>query len=135
MSKAPIWLLLTVLCLGCSDPLMSLAKNKQRTEEARRQVVVEKMKLLGSAMHANYNAPQDAVLTVTHEVVSESEYYSTSPQQGRPADGMIAAGTKVGIINDAEEDYVLVRSPDGVEGYITSDALTVLPEYWSDVDN
>ena len=129
MRKASIWLLLTVLCLGCYD-----AKKAQRAKQAQRKAVVNDLKQRGLAMHANQNVQQEAVVTVTHEVVTESEYYSTSPQQGRPSDGMFAAGTKVSVIKDAG-NYVLARSAEGVEGYVTSEALTLLADDRSDVSD
>jgi hypothetical protein len=55
-------------------------------------------------------------------IVAEVEYYNSGPQQGRPPDGKLPAGTNVNVLRRTG-GYSLVRSPDGVEAYIASDAI------------
>jgi len=58
----------------------------------------------------------------SHVIAAEVEYYTTGPQQGRPPDGKFPAGTKVNIVREAGS-YILVRSQDGVEAYVSGDAI------------
>jgi carbon storage regulator len=60
--------------------------------------------------------------TFTHVIGTETEYYTTGPQQGRPPDGKSSAGTQVNIVEEAGS-YTLVRSEDGMQAYEASDAL------------
>ncbi len=64
-------------------------------------------------------------LPLTHEIAMETEYYLTGPQQGRPADGRLRAGTKVALVK-GEGSYSLVCSADGIKVYVSTDALTPL---------
>ena len=114
MRVGSMWLLLTVLCLGCNDP-----------DEARREAARNNLKRIGLAFQNYHAAQQDAIVAELHEIAVDSEYYTTGPQQGRPADGTFAAGTEVSIV-DAAGSYILVRSGDGVEGYVASDAVKSL---------
>jgi hypothetical protein len=63
--------------------------------------------------------PESFPLVLTEEV----EYYKTGPQQGQPPDGKFAAGTKVNV-RRRTGSYSLVRTSDGVEGYVSSDAIS-----------
>ena len=58
----------------------------------------------------------------THVVSSESAYYTSGPQQGRPPDGTFKPGTRVELLKDAGS-YSLVRSDGGIEAYVATDAL------------
>jgi len=60
--------------------------------------------------------------TFTHLIGTETEYYTTGPQQGRPPDGEFSAGTQVNIVEEAGS-YTLVQSEDGMQAYVVSDAL------------
>jgi hypothetical protein len=60
--------------------------------------------------------------TFGHVIVEEVEYYTSSPAQGRPPDGKLAAGTKVRIRRNTG-GYSLVKTPEGTEGYVDSDAV------------
>lgn len=51
---------------------------------------------------------------------SDVEYYTTSPAQGRPADGKLPAGTKVKVIDKAGS-YVRVMAV--IEAYVPADSL------------
>ncbi|REJ96476.1 MAG: hypothetical protein DWQ35_04585 [Planctomycetota bacterium] len=64
---------------------------------------------------------------VTHSVEKATEYYVGGPQQGRPADGIIEAGTEVSLIETAGS-YALVLTEDGVRGYVAIDALVKLSD-------
>lgn len=58
----------------------------------------------------------------THVVQRDAEYYLTGPQQARPPDGTLPAGSRVTLLRDAGS-YCLVRSAEGVEAYVATDVL------------
>ena len=63
----------------------------------------------------------------SHVIATETEYYTTGPQQGRPPDGKFPAGTKVTIVQEAGS-YTQIRSEDGIEAYVSSDAIKELDQ-------
>jgi hypothetical protein len=71
-----------------------------------------------SDFHITVSEPE----TFGHLIVQEVEYYASSPAQGRPPDGKFAAGTKVRIRRNTG-GYSLVKTADGIEGYVSSDAV------------
>ncbi len=111
MRIASFCLLLGVLCLGCN-----------RAEEARLRAVENNLKQIELALHNYEEKLKRPVSGPSHVILSETEYYTTGPQQGRPADGKFAAGTKVSILEEAGS-YVLVRSEGGVEAYVAADEI------------
>jgi hypothetical protein len=60
--------------------------------------------------------------TWTHILKRDTAFYSTGPQQGRPADGQLGKGEKVRRIKDAGS-YCQVRTEDGRAVYVACDAL------------
>ncbi len=70
----------------------------------------------------NKHDKKKPVLKFSHVIKFEIEYYTTGPQQGRPADGKFPAGTKVSIVKKAGS-YVLVQSEKGVSAYVSTDAV------------
>jgi hypothetical protein len=62
---------------------------------------------------------------MTHAVTYDVNYYMSGPQQARPPEGSFKAGTKVQLIQDAGS-YSLVCSEDGIQAYISSDAIKAL---------
>jgi serpin B len=107
----PICLLLSVLCLGCN-----------RAEEPRRKAVENKLEQIGEELKNYDERDETSVSELSHVIATETEYYTTGPQQGRPPDGKLPAGTKVSIVEDAGS-YVLVRSDGGIEAYVAADAV------------
>ena len=61
----------------------------------------------------------------THSVVNETPFYLDGPQQARPADGVLAAGTEVTLV-EASGSYALVTLPDGRRAYVATDSLVEL---------
>lgn len=61
----------------------------------------------------------------THVIVLETVYYTTGPQQARPADGKFEAGTKVKLLRRAGS-YSQVKTEKGILAYVASDALKPL---------
>ena len=61
----------------------------------------------------------------THVVQSDTEYYTSGPQQGRPPDGTFKAGVKVRVIEEAGS-YSRVESADGVQAYVAGGDLAPL---------
>ena len=60
--------------------------------------------------------------TFTHTVTIDTEYYTDGPQQARPPDGTMKAGTKVTLVEEAGS-YCRVKSENGIEGYVVADSL------------
>jgi hypothetical protein len=63
--------------------------------------------------------------TNTHTVTSDTEYYRDGPQQARPADGILAAGTRVRLVQESGS-YSLVESSDRMQVYVASASLQPL---------
>lgn len=61
----------------------------------------------------------------THRLVRDTEYYSTSPSQGRAADGTIPAGMRCAVTVYAGI-YARVSTEDERSGYVDGTALEVL---------
>jgi hypothetical protein len=61
----------------------------------------------------------------THRVVNETPFYLDGPQQARPADGVLAAGTEVTLV-ETSGSYALVTLPDDRRAYVASDSLVEL---------
>ncbi|QDU64536.1 hypothetical protein Pan216_54260 [Planctomycetes bacterium Pan216] len=101
--------LMIALGTGCDTAMQA-----QREEEARRKATVKKLKQLGEKLHEQHTSFPSVLPFAT-------EYYTTGPQQGRPADGTFPAGTKVRII-EKFGSYVLVKSEGGTPAYIAADA-------------
>ncbi len=58
----------------------------------------------------------------THVVTTDTPYYESGPQQSRPPEGTLRAGTRVRILEEAGS-YTRVETEDGIRGYVASDAL------------
>jgi hypothetical protein len=71
------------------------------------------------APYASASRPAE---TFSYPLIRDVEYYTSGPQQGRPPDGTLSAGTKVNVLRRTGS-YSLVRTAEGVEGYIASDAI------------
>jgi hypothetical protein len=71
-------------------------------------------------------APQveqpESAISSGHALAANTEYYLDGPQQARPPDGTLKAGTKVMVIEDAGS-YCRVRSEDGIVAFIAADAI------------
>lgn len=61
----------------------------------------------------------------THELASSTELYRGGPQQARPADRRLDAGTLVRVIETAGS-YTLIELEDGDGGYVLTNALLPL---------
>ena len=68
------------------------------------------------------SAPKAPEGEPTHVVVSDTQYYANGPQQARPPDGTIVAGTKV-FVTQENGSYVVVQTADGVTGHVSVDAI------------
>ena len=62
---------------------------------------------------------------ITHYVTAETEFYSTSPQQGRPPDGKLVAGLRVALLSSAGS-YAQVQIPSGQDAWVAQASLTRL---------
>ena len=61
----------------------------------------------------------------THRVVNETPFYLDGPQQARLADGVLAAGTEVTLV-ETPGSYALVTLPDDRRAYVATDSLVEL---------
>jgi hypothetical protein len=59
----------------------------------------------------------------THVVVADTPYYLGGPQQARPPEGTLKAGTKVAVLRDTSS-YLLVNSETGLRAYVAKRAVT-----------
>lgn len=55
-------------------------------------------------------------------ITSSTAYYRDGPQQGRPADGTLAEGTRIRVIADAGS-YSVVQTADGIHAYVSTGAI------------
>ncbi|MDG2127826.1 MAG: serpin family protein [Fuerstiella sp.] len=111
MRSCLVVLLMSVICLGCN-----------RAEEARRKAVENNLKQIESALKNDHETYTSAEPEVSHVIATETEYYTTGPQQGRPPDGKLPRGTKVSVVEMAGS-YVLVKPESGIEVYIAADSV------------
>jgi hypothetical protein len=109
-----IYLLLSVLGLGCN-----------RTETNQPQPTENQLSQTGDELKQHLETQPARVSKVSHVLTADTEYYTTGPQQGRPADGKFLAGTKVSIVEDAGS-YLLVQPASGLAAYITADVVEPL---------
>ena len=63
--------------------------------------------------------------SAAHVIQVETHYYTTGPQQGRPADGKFPSGTRIKLLK-VSGNYSLVESDDGIVAYVSSDSLKPL---------
>ena len=61
----------------------------------------------------------------SHTVTADTEYYRDGPQQARPADGVLPAGTMVRLLRESGS-YSLVETSDRMQVYVASDSLQPL---------
>ena len=107
----PILLLMIVSGMGCD-----------RADEARRRSVENRPKQIADQTKDHHETDKSSVSVFSHVIAGETEYYSTGPQQARPADGTFPAGTAINVIEEAGS-YVLVRAARGPEAYVAADAV------------
>ncbi len=62
----------------------------------------------------------------THMVPTDTVYYTTGPQQGRPPDGTFGVGTKVWLL-EKNGSYARVRTGTDIEAYVAIESLAPLP--------
>jgi hypothetical protein len=103
----------TPVCLSLAVALLGGCSGKTRSES-------------GEKTTSTPLPPKDSTGYQTdgysHLIHADTDYYTTGPQQGRPPDGQLPAGTKVNVVREAGS-YTLVRTEAGVEAYVASDAL------------
>lgn len=104
-------LLLISPCLGCN-----------RTEEVRQQAVAETLKKIELALREYHETQLPPASEFTHVMAGPTDYYTTGPQQGRPADGTFSAGTRANIVQEAGP-YVLIQTESSGKGYVPTDAI------------
>ena len=96
------------LFLGCNQPSIRNTAEKPTDDEP--------------TLKFQPKEPEAIKAEYTHVIVTETEYYTTGPQQGRPPDGTFQAGTKVTLVEETGS-YLLVNAKDGTQGYVAADAL------------
>jgi hypothetical protein len=114
-SKLSIWKTLvglgaTVVLTGCGGPQPEAVETSEKVTPQEASAVEETV--------ATENA-------YTHELTVETPYYTEGPQQARPPDGIMQAGTKAKIVEDAGS-YALIEMEDGTKAYVIADSLKKL---------
>ncbi|HEX5105245.1 MAG TPA: serpin family protein [Pirellulaceae bacterium] len=62
-------------------------------------------------------------MAATHLIAADTPYYKSGPQQGRPADGTLKAGTRVQLVK-AAGSFSQVKADSGVVAYVAAQSLT-----------
>ena len=106
-----IYLPLCVLCLGCRP-----------AEQAPNQTTTATHSQHEHELEQPIRVQTSSIPETTHVITSETAYYTTGPQQGRPADGNFTADPR-GRLVETMGSYALVQSADGLTAYVTTDAL------------
>lgn len=65
-------------------------------------------------------------MKTTHQIKSDTQYYAEGPQQSRPPDGVLAAGTSVRVIM-SQGSYSQVEAADGRKGFVSTSSLLPVP--------
>ena len=60
--------------------------------------------------------------TYTHEVITDTAYYLGGPQQSRPPEGTLSAGTLLNVIQESGS-YSLIASEHHVTAYVATAAI------------
>jgi len=81
--------------------------------------------ILGLILAVGLSAVGCGGATYTHTVTVDAEYYRDGPQQARPADGALTAGTMVRLVRESGS-YSLVETSDRVQVYVASNTLQPL---------
>ncbi len=120
------WAICLCLCLvnaGCNRARQAQL-DALKAEQAARAAALQKRRAWRAMAQAR--AEPDSQLgeapSSSSVITFETEYYTTGPQQGRPADGLFPAGAEVKILEESGS-YLLVRSENGVEGYVAANAV------------
>lgn len=117
MRSRSVCVLIGVAMSGC-NPIEQAGR-----EAERQQAVADNLEQIDEDLRQLSAAKKTAPPTeCTHRITTETEYYTTGPQQGRPSDGKLAVDTAVKIIRPSGS-YALVETQDGLRAYVASDAL------------
>lgn len=107
------------------------AMTQQRWAELARQLVslgLVKQPQAAEACFVELTARQTTAPTSpwTHTLTRDEPYYLTGPQQGRPPDGRLKAGTKVSLLETAGS-YARITAEDETTVWVATDALKAMP--------
>jgi len=113
MIRIAMFSLCIIMIFGCASTATEQANPAQPpVEEEKKMEIVP---------------PKSAAdMTPTHRVTSQTPYYETGPQQGRPPEGSFDKDTQVVLLGDSTGSYVIVESKDGRKGWIPKDALELI---------
>jgi len=111
MRTSSICLLLITLSLGCNP-----------AEQARRKAAQENLERIGEELKNDHQTNEASIAQFSHVIAAEAVFYTNGPQQSRPPDGTLPAGTKVNIVEEAGS-YVRVRSSGGIDAYVAAGSV------------
>jgi hypothetical protein len=111
-------LLATMVFTGCKPGSVSPATQNKPEDKPQDQSITATE---GPKLLAPGNAPT-AKASFPDVLTSSTAYYTTGPQQGRPADGTLAEGTPVRVIAGAGS-YSVVETADGIHAYVSTGAI------------
>jgi hypothetical protein len=69
--------------------------------------------------------PGDSAQKMSHVITADTPYYLNGPQQARPPDGTLRAGTQITIV-ESQGSYSVVRTKDGMKAHVASDSFKPL---------
>lgn len=95
-----LFFLLAALLLGCSSDVTPKPSEQPPAAVSEEQQTP---------------SPSETTEKFTHIITADTEYYTTGPQQARPPDGTLKAGTKVRVVEEAGS-YCRVETEDGNPG-------------------
>ncbi len=80
-----------------------------------------------AAARSDTNVAEDdaANAPITYVLATGTVYYNGDPQHGHKTDGTLRRGTKVTLVHRSG-NYSLVRSEDGIQGYVPTHILEPL---------
>ena len=116
-----ICVLTSILLNGC-NPIGQLNREAERQQAVKDNLKQIEDEVRRTAAASDNKSAAKSTGEFTHTITTQTEYYTTGPQQGRPPDGKLAADTEVNIVRQAGS-YTLVETADGVQAYVASDAV------------
>ena len=69
--------------------------------------------------------PDESVPKMTHIITADTPYYLNGPQQARPSDGTLKAGTQITVVEN-QGSYSVVRTKDGIKAHVASNTFKPL---------
>ncbi len=115
MHRRLLLLLVIVFVSGCASDTPPPAPTPETPAPAQAETPAP------AQAEAPATSPQSATFS-GHPLSADTVYYLDGPQQSRPPDGTLKAGTKVMVIQDSGS-YCRVRSEDGIVAFVAAGSI------------